>query len=372
MEGMTELVPRQVIHTGLPNAETTAAWISRNQLLQHHPELATEAAAILSSAPPWLQECAIHAKLDPVLGRCSWEENSSLCIRFRQTHNMMTPPNIDRARIRSLTCDMLNKLQHRCWSDNAPFKIDEINFIGYFAHSSAEHKRLEGMITIEYRHHIPLEQDLQVALLLAMYIGNDIPAGEAGSGLKWCPIRNEIAHTSCKVTRVSARRSAGKSDDSSIIILDKIRSTPWNSKSPNLRLVQGKCEHRATQGQQISQSPPTSPQPSPRKESGNTQSTTPNWLMLIWSALSENRPVGTTKVRSRATGEPAQGPHEPVLQHDLPTIRDRSVALQLLHVLSSDPRGQADTHTFLKELEKHGHAPLARQIRRGTIHPNDG
>ncbi len=45
------------------------------------------------------------------------------------------------------------------------------------------------MITIEYRHHIPLEQDLQVGLLLAMHIVSDIPAGEAGSGLKWCPIR---------------------------------------------------------------------------------------------------------------------------------------------------------------------------------------
>jgi hypothetical protein len=285
---------RQVIRIGLPKAETTA-WISNNQLLQHHPELATEAAAILSSAPPWLQECAIHAKLDPVLGRCSWEENSSLCIRFRQTHNTTTPFNIDRARIRFRTCEMLNKLQHRCWPNNDPFKIDEINFIGYFAHSPAEHKRLEGMITIEYRHHIPLEQDLHVSLLLAMHIDNDIPTGEAGSGLKWCPIRNEIAHTSCTVTRVSARRStrghcrqdiplgiydrkqqrwtlkgktdeiayllklAGKSEDSSMIILDKIRSDPWNSKSPNLRIEKDKCEHRATQCLQIPHSPNVSP-----------------------------------------------------------------------------------------------------------------
>ncbi len=172
------------------------------------------------------------------------------------------------------------------------------------------------MITIEYRHHIPLEQDLQVGLLLAMYIVNDIPAGEAGSGLKWWPIRNEIAHTSCTVTRVSARRSTrghcrqdiplgiydrkqqkwtlkdktdeiayllklkGKSDDSSMIILDKIRSAPWNSKPPNLRLVKEKCEHRVTQWQQIPKSHPTSPQPSPRKESGNTQRTTPDWRTL--------------------------------------------------------------------------------------------
>ena len=120
---------------------------------------------------------------------------------------------------------------------------------------------------------------------------------------------------------------AGKSDDSSMIILDKIRSAPWKSKPPNLRIVKEKCEHRATQWQKIPQSPPTSPQRSPRKESGSTQSTTPDWRTLIWSALSENRTVSTTTVRSLATGEPAHGPHEPVLQHALPTKRDRSVAL---------------------------------------------
>jgi hypothetical protein len=57
-------------------------------------------------------------------------------------------------------------------------KIDDINFVGYFAHSLTEHKRLEGMITIEYRHHIPLEQNLHVVLLLAMHMGNDIPTGD--------------------------------------------------------------------------------------------------------------------------------------------------------------------------------------------------
>jgi hypothetical protein len=137
---------------------------------------------------------------------------------------------------------------------------------------------------------------------------------------KWCPIRNEITHTSCTVTRVSTRRSTRGHCRQAMTILDKIRSAPWNSKPPNLRLVKEKCEHRATQLKQIPQSPPTSPQPSPRKESGNTQRTTPAWRTLILSALSEDRPVVTTTVRSRATGEPAQGPHEPVLHHDLSTI----------------------------------------------------
>lgn len=44
------------------------------------------------------------------------------------------------------------------------------------------------------------------SLLLAMYIGNDIPKGEVGCCLKWCPVRNEMASTACTVTRVTARR----------------------------------------------------------------------------------------------------------------------------------------------------------------------
>jgi hypothetical protein len=75
--------PRQVTRVGLPNKDGEDLWISDNQLLQHHSELASEPAGILSSAPDWLRQCAIHVRLDPVLGRCSWEEQSSICIRFK-------------------------------------------------------------------------------------------------------------------------------------------------------------------------------------------------------------------------------------------------------------------------------------------------
>ena len=43
--------PRLVSRVGLPNQDGEASWISDNQLLQHHSELTSEAADILSSAP---------------------------------------------------------------------------------------------------------------------------------------------------------------------------------------------------------------------------------------------------------------------------------------------------------------------------------
>ncbi len=139
------------------------------------------------------------------------------------------------------------------------------------------------MITIEYRQHVQLEQDLLVGLLLTMYIGNDIPEGESDSGLKWCPLRNEISCTARTVTRVTARRSTRghcrqdiplgvydrqqerwtlrdktdevsyllhltrKRNDLSLTILDRIRSAPWKSRSPNLRSIREKCAVRAVQ-----------------------------------------------------------------------------------------------------------------------------
>jgi hypothetical protein len=43
--------PRQVTRVSLPNKEEENSWISDNQLLQHHPELAVEAVGIISSTP---------------------------------------------------------------------------------------------------------------------------------------------------------------------------------------------------------------------------------------------------------------------------------------------------------------------------------
>jgi hypothetical protein len=102
---------------------------------------------------------------------------------------------------------MLNKLQKICWPDNIKFEIQDVECISYIADDTTKTKRLEGMITVNYRPHTPMEQDILVGSLLAMYMGNDIPEGEKGSGFKWYPLRNTLAHTVCTVTNVSDRRT---------------------------------------------------------------------------------------------------------------------------------------------------------------------
>jgi len=80
---------------------------------------------------------------------------------------------------------MLNKLQSIFWPDNASFEIQDVECISYVANNTTKSKRLMGMITVNYRPHTPMEQDILVGVLLAMYMGNDIPDGEKGSGFKW-------------------------------------------------------------------------------------------------------------------------------------------------------------------------------------------
>ena len=336
--------PRLVTRVGLPHKDGEASWISDNQLLQHHLELASEAFDIISSAPEWLRQCAIHVRLDPVLGRCSWEEQSSICIRLKQTHNTAST-TIDRSLMRLSICTMLNTLQNQCWPENEPFDIAEVEFMGYHANSTSKHKRLEGMITIEYRPKIPLEQDLLVGLLLAMHIGNDIPKGQEGCGFKWCPIRNELGETTCTVTKVTTRRTtkghcrqeipmgeynrnrqhwslkdktketlyllkmAARGDDSSLAVLNKIRTRKWNSTPPNPRATRAKQGTPAETWQGIPTSPSSTPPPSPR----HLPTDIPDWQKLIWTATRRPQPENDleTSEMEETPAPPPPGQGEP-------------------------------------------------------------
>ena len=219
---------------------------------------------------------------------------------------------------------MMNALQNQYCPENEPFGIAEMEFMGYYVNSTSTHKRLEGMITIEYRPRVSLEQDLLVGLLLTIHIGNDIPTDEDGCGLKWCPIRNELGTTTCTVTKVMVRRTTrghcrqeiplgeydrnrqrwslkGKTketsyllkmvmrgDESSLAILNKIRTRKWNSKPPNPRLTEEKQESSEEICQSIPVSPSSTPPSSPHKRPANI----PDWQKLIWT---DNAPNGVER-----------------------------------------------------------------------------
>ena len=153
-----ENVPRRVIRVGIPKAEKVDTWDSFNQLLARDETLAEEAVRILRAAPKWFQRCRVHAKMDPVLGRYSWEEDSSICVRFRQTQKK-DHQHVDRTTMWFNTCAMLNKLQKICWPDNEDFEIQDIECVSYMANDATKAKRLEGMITVNYRPHVPMEQE---------------------------------------------------------------------------------------------------------------------------------------------------------------------------------------------------------------------
>ncbi len=147
---------------------------------------------------------------------------------------------------------MLNKQQKICWSDNVDFEIQDIECISYITDDATKAKRLEGMITVNYRPHTPMEQDILVGILLAMYMGNDIPEGEKGSGSRRTTrghCRQDIPlgtydrkhqrwtlkgnHTEVD----SLMKLIRKGDDVSLSTLEKIRAAPWKARPPNIRQI---------------------------------------------------------------------------------------------------------------------------------------
>jgi hypothetical protein len=100
-----ENVPRRVIRVGIPETEKVETWVSFNNLLAGDRTLAEESARTLRAAPKWFQRCGVHANMDPVLGRYSWEEDISICIRFRQTERRVLQ-HVDRTTMWFNTCAM--------------------------------------------------------------------------------------------------------------------------------------------------------------------------------------------------------------------------------------------------------------------------
>ncbi len=245
--------------------------------------------------------------------------------------------------------------------------------MGYHENSSTKHKRLEGMITIEYRPRIPLEQDLLIGLLLSIHMGNDIPQDDEGCGIKWCPIRDKLGETTCMVTKVTSRRTtrghcrqeipmglydrnrqrwtfkdktketsyllklATKGGNSSLSILNKIRTRTWNSAPPNSRSISKNQETVEESWQEIPDSPSSTPPSSPR----NRPRDTPDWHKLICNGT--RRPKRDEEGDTEPESELETSETE-VRANPPPQDRENQwEVFKLLHVLHSDPQGQEAT-----------------------------
>jgi hypothetical protein len=139
---------------------------------------------------------------------------------------------------------------------------------------------------------------------------------------------------------------ATKGDNSSLAILDKIRTRKWNSAPPNSRSTGENQETSEESWQEIPDSPSSTPPSSPR----NRPIDTPDWHKLICN--------GTRRPKR---GE--EGDTEPEIEFETseteetatPPPQDRENrqdVFNLLHALHSDPKGQEATLDFFDDLEK--------------------
>jgi hypothetical protein len=253
-----------------------------------------------------------------------------------------------------------------------------------------------------------MEQDILVGILLAMYMGNDIPEGEKGSGFKWCPLRNTLAYTACTVTRVSSRRTTRghcrqdiplgtydrkqqrwtlkgnhtevdylmklirKGDDVSLSTLEKIRAAPWKARPPNIRQIIRRCEERDDPWENIPQedctsemsediSPPQAdipqedPHAPPQTQFLRRQGDLPNWQDLIGSSLEELKMAHPDQYEG--AGPTPQNPPRP-------GIANTQEALKLMHTLHYDPEGRQPTNAYFDALSRSGYGILATEGRK--------
>ena len=261
------------------------------------------------------------------------------------------------------------------------------------------------MITVNYRPHTPMEQDILVGVLLAMYMGNDIPDGEQGSGFKWCPLRNTLTHTACTVTRVSARRTTRghcrqdiplgmydrkqrrwtlkgnhtevaklmslikKGDDVSLAVLEKMLAAPWKARPPNARMIANRCEERDDPWENIpqeddctSEMSEDTPQADDHREASHAPTQTqswrqrdlPAWQDLIESSLEEL----TTTFPDQYKG---MGPNSQ--DQSRPGTANTQETLKLMHTLTHDPEGRQTTNAYFDALYRSGYGTLATEGR---------
>ncbi len=114
-------IPRLVTRVGIPNKDGEISWISDNRLLPGRNK----------------------AQYAFVLDKLTTHVN----------HNRQIVNTIKHL------CNDEFSLQNQWWPESEPFDIAEVEFMGYYANSTSKHKRLEEMITIEYRPRVPLEPE---------------------------------------------------------------------------------------------------------------------------------------------------------------------------------------------------------------------
>ena len=205
-------IPKEIsLSLGLITAEQLKDWLLMQN--EQNTRLGTLLVKAITTAPNWLSQVRVQAKLTPVIGHSTWVEDSSIAIHFAQTTTTPVPPLLDRSPTRHSVLCVLNKIIATALPELAPFEIQNINYFAYQKQTDTPTQRknhrkgVEGLITLERRPDTSLAMDILAGTLLALHIGNGITAGP-GSGMKWCPIAQEWGTTVCGITNITAAHTA--------------------------------------------------------------------------------------------------------------------------------------------------------------------
>ena len=96
-----------------------------------------------------------------------------VCIRRLQVRQCGINKDWTRLIVRGELVDIVNEIQMKCWPGNEPWRLEEIDFLGFVSADG----RMEGMVTLARREKSTVDQDLLVGTALAMMMGSGIPEG---------------------------------------------------------------------------------------------------------------------------------------------------------------------------------------------------
>ena len=195
-------LPQMAVPIGIPFQRKLQQWQANcDRLIEHADTSTANAEQVFSSAPYWLKRPCIQTKWEPLLEHSEQEFWSSVCIRFCQVRRArISRVQHERTPVLDIL-ELLNLIQSKCRPMTRAFQVEDVDFVGFYN----DEGMLEGMLSIQVRRDVSLEDDQLVGAYAALFFGNMIQTGP-GAHMKWCPVRRKFGSTACVVTSVSVAK----------------------------------------------------------------------------------------------------------------------------------------------------------------------
>ena len=226
---LTERRPR--VWLGLPNGGSTETVPEETS---GGPTTGDGMADMVAAAPAWLRQVGGFARWRPSRVCSLHEQESAVCIRFRQNRTVEQGPRITRAGLRTALRNILDIVRRAAFPQSPPVTMEEVDVAAYWT----EPGHLLGMITMCRAAHRELEEQTWLGTVLAFCVGNRSKQ-EDRRHLKWCPREQRLGSSSCVLSEAHYAVCHGHTGRRHIRLKDLFGEGGWLGHQA-MRLLAGK------------------------------------------------------------------------------------------------------------------------------------